>query len=147
MGVTPEGPQVDVPLSAFCWYLFPPISWTCCPGKMSTTLLQKNRVELSQWGGDHRTIEESLLQVPGRKWPVASPRRVGEVAEQNFLQKTPANLCLPLHSHAAPVGEAPVCGREHCDCHLPASHPRPVNPRSSGFLHCRTGSGWEDAYQ
>lgn len=62
---------------------------------MSTTLLQKNRVELSWWGGAHGTIEESLLQVPGRKWPVASPWRVGEVAEQNFLQKTPANLCLP----------------------------------------------------
>lgn len=94
VGMKPEGPPVDVPLSTFREYPFPPISWTWCPGKMSTTLLQKNRIELSRWGGAHGIIEESLLQVPGRKWPM-SPRRVGEAAEQNFLQKTPANLCLP----------------------------------------------------
>lgn len=112
-------------------------------GDVSCPVVEQSRKRAVLMGCSPWDIEESLLQVPSGKWHVASPWRVGEVVEQSFLQKTPASLCLPQHSHSAlaggrflSVGVSTIRRTLPCGCHLPACHLRPVNLRNSGFLHC-----------
>lgn len=154
MGMTPEGPGFMLfhCLPSIGTSSHPPpglaVQGRCqlpCCGRM------EQKAEPSCWGGAHGTIEGSPLQVPGRKWPVAAPGGWGKGLSRASCRKhLQTSACPSTHTpllwgRLLSVGVSTRRRTLPCDCHLPASHQRPVNLGS--FLYCCPVCGQEDANQ